>query len=342
MTSESNRKSAASISYVDGVCRAWGWSFTPTAPHDDDGLDGLVYIRVEKRSPENPDDQRTWKHEFTGGIIHVQIKSGTSYISEETQDYLAIKVADFETKRSLWEKSTIPVALIYVMAEKIGARTTKAWWADLKSPASYTLKDTILVPKKNRFQAGIECRRPFGRLASRQLRLVGLESIDMSSPWKLPSKLDQRTKGLKHAAREFYSNWKSLGAVNPDLGRVIVNRTGWSHMTRVGRPLSRIDASYELLPAAARIIDNVKNWKVLRRGGRARLFPDDSWAIYDYLGLSAMVKWPARASSEVMVILKRQTILARDQASSNPKAMTRTVDTKIWLYSVYEPGRRRI
>ena len=341
MTSESNQKSGASISYVERVCRTWGWPWTPTAQHDDDGLDGIVYIRVKKIDPEKPNDSRSWTREFTGGTVHVQVKSGSSYVKKETQDYFEISFAQLRRKRSLWEKLADPIALIYVQQDSLEVAPTKAWWANLKSSDSYTPNGTIIVPKKNRFQTGIECRRPFARLANGQVRLASLADIDMSTPWLLPNRLNQMTQGTKFAAWEFYGKWKSVGAVNPGLGAVIVNRTGWSHMTRVGRPVSRIQASFELLPAAARIVANIEDWKVLRRGKEQRLFPDGSWAAYDYLGLPAMVKWLARAPSEVMVILKRQSIFSNEPASSASHAMTGSADRKIWFYSVYEPGRRR-
>jgi hypothetical protein len=288
-----------------------------------------------------PDDRRSWKHEFTGGLVHVQVKSGASYVARQGEDYFEIKVANLDAKRRLWQRSPLPIALIYVKEESLGRVPTKAWWADLKSPDSYTPNGTVIVPRTNRFQAGIECRRPFARIAIGQHRRVDLETIEMWMPWSLPGGLDQMAQSTKCAAREFYRLWKSVGAVNPRLGPVIINRTGWSHMTRVGRPVARIQRSFELLPAAARIVATIKTWRVLRRGEKERDLPDSRWAIYDYLGLSAMVRWPAREPSEVMVILRRQTTFAGDRNSTDPRAKVRFVGSKTWLYSVYEPGRRR-
>lgn len=216
-----------------------------------------------------------------------------------------------------------------------------AWWADLKSTETYSSRSTIVVPLRNRFQEGIECRRPFARLASGQHRRLGLATIDMTTPAQLPGKLDQMSMGTKAAAIDFYQRWKLIGATNPNLGNVVVNRTGWAHMTRVDRPVSRILTSFELLPAAARIVSEVKSWQVLRRGATVRNFEDGSWAVYDYIGLSAMAKWPARAPSEVMVILRRQTNFAEDPTPGVPANKVRVVDRKTWFYSVYEPGRRR-
>ena len=80
VTSESNRISAASTAYVDAVCRAWGWSWQEVGQADDDGFDGLVYLRSKRINKDRPKDRRSWKHEFTGGLIQVQVKSGASYV----------------------------------------------------------------------------------------------------------------------------------------------------------------------------------------------------------------------------------------------------------------------
>lgn len=343
MTSESNRIAAASIAYIDGVCRAWGWAWHEIPQADDDGLDGLVYLRTMQVNVDKPMDRRSWKHEFTGGMIHVQVKSGESYIHARTDDEeeIEISIPNLSAKKDLWMKSPLPVALIYVKNEHLGRTPKKAWWADLKSPDTYSSRNTIRVSLRNRFQEGIECRRPFGRLASGQHRRLGLAEIDMTIPGQLPSKLDQMRKGAKGAAIDFYSRWKSSKVTNPALGEIIINRTGWSHMTRVKRPVSRILTSFELLPAAARIVAEVKSWQVLRGGASVRSFDDGSWAAYEYIGLSAMVKWPARAPSEVTVILRRQTTFAHEPTMDPADKGTRVKDRKTWFYSVYEPGRRR-
>ena len=149
------------------------------------------------------------------------------------------------------------------------------------------------------------------------------------------------SKGTKSAAIDFYNQWKKTAPKHSELGPIIVNRTGWAHITRVDRPVSRVLASFELLPAAARIISEIQAWKVLRRGPSVRRFKDGSWSVYDYIGVSALVKWPARASSEVMVILRRQTTFTEAQIPIGSPPKVCVVDVKTWFYSVYEPGRRR-
>lgn len=344
MTSESNRISAASVSYVDGVCRAWGWSWQEIGQADDDGIDGLAYLRTMAINAERPADRRFWKHEFTGGIIHVQIKTGPTYVTGTVDDSLKIKVVDLAAKREVWRRSPFPCALVYVQAQALGKVPGKAWWVDLKSSDAYSADGHILVPLKNRFQAGLECRRPFSRLAAGQHRALALSDIDMALHGSQPRKLNQMGRGLKWSAWEFYANWKASPVINPALGEIIVNRTGWAHITRPERPVPRIMTSFQLLPAAARIIEEVEQWRVLRKGDHIKNLPDGSQRIFDYLGITAMVKWPARATAEVMVILRRETILAASIAQGKTSdAMTnlQQVQRRIWFYSVYEPGRRK-
>lgn len=333
MTSESNRISAASVSYIDSVCRAWGWSWSEIGQADDDGLDGLVYIRTMQVNPKKPADRRSWKHNFTGGVISLQIKSGSSYVVRQNEDQLEISIPNLNAKKELWMRSPLPVALVYVKEEPLGKIPNKAWWVDLKSAQTYS-EDTIIVPLKNRFQAGIECRPLFARLANAQHRRLSLPTIDMTATSQLPARINSMSLGVKRAGIEFYKQWKSSGAVNPEFGEIIINRTGWSHITRVERPVSRIMTSLELLPAAARIVSEASAWRVLKRGDTPRYFKDGSWAIFEYIGLSAMVKWPARGSSEVMVILRRQTTFTNENT-------IRVIDRKTWFYSVYEPSRRK-
>jgi len=294
-------------------------------------------MRKKEINELKPSDKRSWKHTFTGGVISVQVKSGVSYIASQTEQQIEIRITNFKAKREAWLKSPIPVALLYIEAVPEGKIVEKGWWADLRSPGAYSANATIIVKRQNRFQPGIECRRPFARLADGQVKRQSLPTIDMSAVGALPGKLNTMSHGLKPAAWNFYRQWKVLGAQNPVIGDVIINRTGWSHMTRVGRPVSRIETSFQLLPAAARIIATVENWRMLRRGPANRVFADGSWATYDYLGLSAMIKMPSTASFEAMVILKRETVFGDADEASQTKVLSR----KTWFYSIYKPGRAK-
>lgn len=343
MSSESNRVSAASAAYVNAVCRAWGWSWMETTQADDDGIDGLAYLRAFQSDQTRASDRRGWKHASTGGLIYVQIKSGGSYVVKRANDFIEIFIDNVDVHRALWIKSALPVALVYVKEEFLGKVPSAGWWADLKASASYTSKGTVLVPLKNRFQPGLECRKPFSRLASGQHRRLDLNVVDMGLPGPLPSALKTIQMSSKQAAVGFYRQWSEAKPIHTWLGPITINRTGWTHITRTRRPVTRIQRSFDLLPAAARILSEIDTWRVLRRSPITRPFEDGSWAVYDYLGVSAICKWPARGSSEVIVILRRKTTLAPRQLYSTANMeRVEVIDSKVWFYSVYEPGRNKL
>lgn len=341
MTSESFRISAASSAYVKGVCASWGWSWQEMSQENDDGLDGLAYVRTKSVKGSSPQDRRSWKHEFTGGLIHVQIKSGKSYLYKVDHDKLVLNIHATDEQRQLWARSPLPCALVYVESKDQGKRLQKAWWVDLKSQDSYTSEGHVIVPRKNRFEEGVECRRPFSRLANGQHRALSLQDVSIGFPDSAAIKQSMK-HDLKWVAWNFYSKWKSVGCISPVLGTVIINRTGWSHITRTTRPVARILASFSLLPAASRIIEEVTSWRVLRRSGQVKEFSNGTWAVLDFIGISANVIWPARAPSEVMVILRRQTIYTAKLDNLDPPSLERPIEVvsqKLWFYTVYEPGR---
>lgn len=349
MTSESNRISGASIAYIHGVSTSWGWAWQPLSQENDDGIDGLLYLRIKKVNAKKVADRRSWTHVFTGGMIHVQIKSGVSYVSEETQDHILLNVQDLEKKRKLWEISPLPCILVYVQPADQGSTPKRAWWADLKIGQTYISKHHIEIPKKNRFQAGIECVKPLARLARRQLLSNELQVIDLTGPSAKQINI-LGGKGLKWEAWQFYNKWRQSTPHHPILGPVIVNRTGWSHITRPNRSSQRIANSFLLLPAAARIIEDVKGWRVLSRA-YTKDNQDGSYTTVDFIGISARIQWSHRVTSEVMVILRRRTTfryqtqsegtsLSQDFSADTAGNGSATLpETQLWFYSVYEPGR---
>ncbi|MEG1313852.1 MAG: BRCT domain-containing protein, partial [Bacilli bacterium] len=142
--------------------------------------------------------------------------------------------------------------------------------------------------------------------------------IDMGKSDSLDSILPSSLKGnlnspLKRKAIEFYQQWKLIGATNPYFGQVIINRTGWSHITRQGRPIARIETSFNLLPIAARIINDVSKWRTLTAMRRYENRKDNYICHIDFIGLTAKVILKERNSSDVMVILKRETRFKKNE-----------------------------
>lgn len=343
MTSESNRISVLSTNFVQSVAAVWGWTCQAMAQENDDGFDGYLYIRTNQINKNKPQDRRSWRHSFTGGMIHIQVKTGDSLVTE-SQDHFVTKISDLEVKKELWQLSPVPSILIYVKQAQQGV-PTEAWWVNLKSEETYFTGTQIKIPKINRFQPSLECRSPLARLARRQIFSAQLPVI------KLPAgtyhKMGALNKSPKFNAWGFYKKWRDSLPTNPSLGPVIINRTGWSHITRRGRPIARILTSFDLLPIAAKIISEIKDWRVLARRGEQKN-SDGTLFIIEYLGVSAWVEGPSRISSEVMVILKRRTTYTEETIKTpspeQPEQLTAKINVthkKLWFYTVYQPGRSK-
>lgn len=336
MTSESNRVGAKGVHYVKGVLLDWGWGFEDISQENDDGFDGVIYIRSKKTDPIAPHNKSKQSWDFTGGMIHVQIKSGAGYISKNGDSELKVKINNLDAKKSIWRRSPIPCILVMVFEE--GGRKY-SYWADLKSDETYhnTGNTLITIPKKNRFISSQECCGPLRRLVRTSKNYGDKPIIDLSKNDSLKGKLPEELKGpmrmsLKDKAIGFYNQWKLNGAENPCFGTVLINRTGWSHITRKGRPLGRINSSFSLLPIAARIINDVSTWRMLTPMRKYDKRKDGFVCITDFVGLTARVMLKTRESTEVMVVLKRETKYKENDIGSKRQ-------TRLWFYTVYEPGR---
>ncbi|ENP0421785.1 DUF4365 domain-containing protein [Edwardsiella piscicida] len=335
MTSESNRIGAIGVNHVQRVLLEWGWSYQPISQENDDGFDGIIYIRSKHSAPKELENKSKQSWIFTGGLIHVQVKIGNGYISSCSKHEIKLTIKNLNKKKVVWGRSPIPCILIFFHKDerKVGC----AYWADLKSELTYSdgSNSIIKIPLKNRFAISEECKGPLRRLARISSDYANKPLIDLSKKdslnGTLPISLNKDLNyPLKKKAIDFYQSWKSVGAINPYFGPVIINRTGWSHITRKGRPLSRIEASFNLLPIAARIINDISTWRTLTPLRECKNRKDGYVCVTDFVGLTAKVILKNRNSSEVMVVLKRETKLKEDKTAK---------ETRLWFYTVYEPGR---
>ncbi|MFL9550715.1 DUF4365 domain-containing protein [Acinetobacter baumannii] len=337
MTSESNRTGALGLNYVARVLLKWGWGFESISQENDDGFDGLIYIRSKYSDPQDPENKSKQSWVFTGGLIHVQVKSGDSYISSRNKNQIILKINNLSKKKEIWKKSPIPCILIFVAEDAKGEEYS--YWTDLKANTTYFEDSStiISIPLKNRFSVSQECKGPLRRIARTSGNNTDKYIIDMSKSDSLHGILPSSLNGnlnfpLKRKAIEFYKQWKLIGAINPYFGQIIVNRTGWSHITRQGRPIARIGASFNLLPIAARIINDVSKWRTLTPLRRYENRQDDYVCNIDFIGLTAKVILKERNSSDVMVVLKRETRFKKNEGENHG-------ETRLWFYTVYEPGR---
>ncbi|MEG6137987.1 DUF4365 domain-containing protein [Enterobacter kobei] len=338
MTSEANRIGSLGISHAKTVFTQWGWAFESISQENDDGFDGLVYIRSKKTAPKDPENRSKHSWVFTGGMIHVQVKTGESYISSRNKNEIKLKIQNLDEKLKIWKSSPIPCILIYVGLDSNDI-PIHSYWTDLKSADTYPEGTTsiINVPLKNRIGRSPECKGPLWRLARGSINSYIKPLLDLTQNDSLDGILPLTLKGplstpTKIKAIDFFQKWKKIGAINPYFGPVLINRTGWSHITRKGRPLGRIESSFNLLPIAARIINDISTWRMLTPMRRYENRKDGYISITDFIGLTAKVIVRVRQSTEVMVILKRETKFKADEGESN-------AITRVWFYTVYEPGR---
>lgn len=337
MTSESNRTGALGVNYVEGVLLEWGWGFQKIDQENDDGFDGIIYIRSKKVDPAKPDDRRRQYWEGTGGLIHVQIKTGGGYIKKQDKQEITLGLNNIPEKRLLWKKSALPCILIFVSRDDKGHYYS--YWSDLKSDSTY-VSDTgnnVKVFRKNRFFRSPECKGPLRKLSRSSHGYINKPVIDLAKYDSLHGLIEPKLPGglnvpLKYRAIEFYKEWKRIGAVNPCFGNVIINRTGWSHITRKDRPMGRIETSFSLLPYASRIINDVTSWRTLTSIRKYDKRQDKHITYVDFIGLTAKVIIKNRGSTEVMVVLKRETKFLDGDLNTKPI-------NRVWFYTVYEPGR---
>lgn len=337
MTSESNRVGVLGANYVERVLTKWGWGFQKVDQQNDDGFDGIIYVRSKKFDADKPDDKRKQFWEGTGGLIHVQIKSGDGYISKRDKEEIRINISDLQKKREIWRKSAIPCVLIFISEDQKGE--DYAYWVDVKSNDPYlsATSNILIIPLKNRFFISQECKGPLRKLARVSQGYSNKPLIDISKFDSLHGLLEPKLLGglnisLKQRAARFYKSWKRNGAKNPYFGDVLINRTGWSHITRKSRPMGRIESSFNLLPYASRIINDVSTWRMLTSPKRYEDRQDKHITYVDFVGLTAKVVIKSRGSTEVMVVLKREIKYENGDVSAGPI-------TRLWFYTVYEPGR---
>ncbi|MEG1112927.1 MAG: DUF4365 domain-containing protein [Hafnia sp.] len=341
MTSESNRTGSLGIGYISNLMKRWGWGFQDISQENDDGFDGIIYIRSKKTAEAEPNNRSKQSWDFTGGMIHVQVKTGGSYFSSQNKNEIKLKIKNLENKKKIWNASPIPCILIYVALDD-DDDFLHSHWADLKSEKTYNSQQgsiLINIPFKNRLVKSQECKGPLRRLARGTKNHTEKPLIDLTCNDSLDGVLPLTLKGsfnehLKRKAISFYKKWKETGSTNPYFGKVIINRTGWTHITRQGRPLARIESSFTLLPIAARIINDISSWRMLTPMRKYENRKDDYICITDFIGITAKVVLRERQSTEVMVVLKRETKYKKSEGEAN-------AITRVWFYTVYEPGRGR-
>lgn len=303
------------------VTEDWESGWQEYSPHNDDAIDGMILMR---RGSKRPTD--------TGGIVYVQVKCGTKdgYRQDKIQypDYIGVQLGQqyIDEHRPRWARVPGPAVLIFV--DCTNKKTPQAWWTDLKNKNSYspTNRGMILISKSQRFAH--HSKSNFHKLCGYSTVDRLLEDVKLSRSDLLMPRLG-RNESLRNDAWEFYKKWRGEinECTNPKLGRILVNRIGWKHITRKSRLPERIVQSWLLLGAAKEIIRTCKN--IFNLGhAQYKEYADGNKNIIDYIGLRANVSFPHRHQSVLQVILRRSRWVG-------PQCEKQ----KIWFYSVYEMRR---
>ncbi|WP_448104625.1 DUF4365 domain-containing protein [Pedobacter panaciterrae] len=278
---------------------------------NDDALDGIIHIRKNG--------------ELTGECIYVQVKSGSGYkvLTDSRPNHIGINVGEKyiidHTPR--WDKLVGAVILIFVDSDK------RAYWTDLKSHDSYstTNKSIILVPKSQRF--GAHSKGEFKKLGGHLLQDRDLKSIKLERSDLYYLNI---SKPVKFTSREFYKQWSNSPVsdrTNKGLGEVIVNRSGWRHISRTNRGFDKIFQSWQLLSAAKEIIKEVdKAYQITKQERPTENIGE--FILKDFISLRAKVTFPNRQEGVIQVVLRRKR---------TTNTLTNKVEQKVWFYSVYEP-----
>lgn len=314
------QKEAVGIRVVATFVREpWDCRWQEFEARNDNGVDGVIIMRRGSKE--------------TGGLVFVQVKcGGNGYRADQKKhpDRIGVNLGREYLEKHIprWNSMPGPCVIVFV-DDNVDKKDPPAWWGDLKDPSIYssTNKHLLLLPKAQRF--GSHSKGEFHKLCGagpidKVLPLVKVECEDLIIP--------KGKETLLQAARGFYKQWSrvSFPTKNPTLGDVLVNRTGWRHITNQSRLAERQMQSLTLLGVARRMLDELDDIEML---GRARVTDSgEGWKkVVDHLGIRANVLFPHRHQSVVLIVLRRERLISSN-AHSKPQQ-------KIWFLSVYELRR---
>lgn len=299
---------------------------------NDNAFDGIIIMRKGRS-----------KLIETGGLIFTQIKCGRTggykVIRQNDSDHIGVNVGKsyIESHRERWNKVESPAILIFIDADSYNFdqpddRALSGYWVNLKDENAYckTNKSLIRVPKINKLN--LHTKSDFHKLCGSSVNDYQLDRVSIKNDENLPITLGARSN-LKKEAWSYYKNWaqNTNEHFHPKLGRILVNRMGWKHITRKGRANQRIIASWMLLPVARKMIRNISNYQKLDNRKQISFHKGQGQVLVrDYLSLKALVSFTYRDSSLIQVILKRDKIL---DIEGN------LISEKIWFYSIFELRR---
>lgn len=256
---QTKRQEATGIRFVRMIFEEYfGWGYVENPQHNDDGIDGIVFVRDRKG-----DD--------TGARISVQVKSGPGYLHECKNGVLSINAyskVEFDKHQQIYDSLDHPVILVYVNSLKKDSqgrefwdlRNPKAWWVLLNKYCNDDGTSVYRIDPKNTF--GEHSKGDMQHLVGDSNRVWLRYGIYVMSPSNL--KL-WRSLSLREDARKIYNTWKcnhpSITWKSEIDGRtktvpLIVSKKGWRHINNGRRGRDRIFTSLRLISTVVEILSS--------------------------------------------------------------------------------------
>lgn len=272
------------------VLSDWGARWQPLDAHNDDGVDGLIFLERGQ--------------ELSGQIVFAQVKCVKAY--KRSDGHYAIPINSQKLARNLdtWRKVVGAAIVILVDPQTLTAR-----WVDAK-PDTSTTASQVLVPEAQLFDE---------TAIDKISKLCGTLHQDLLAQ-KVHTFADdfphlRASTHLQVATRSLYKSLaQSSLSLGPDREHVVFDRDGWRHITRPNRSQLARHQSFVLLGAARKIIETCD--KELCKLQRSET--KDGKTLFFHL--DSMVTFPFRQTGLVRLVLRRS--LKRSSENTSVKFWT--------------------
>lgn len=271
----SQRRGQLGVNVVERVVlRDWASRWQPLDAHNDDGIDGLIFL--EKGGAA------------TGQVIYVQIKC---YQRPSKSGDVNVSIGRTKLAKAIkkWRKLVGAAILIHVDPDTLEAR-----WVNLHADGDL-LSASVRVPASQLFNA--DAKTVIGELCGTLHRDVTAKNVDTYAD-DFPHLRSK--EHIQTAARKFYRELASRPIEIGETGQQVkFTREGWRHITRRGRPqLTRFQSL--VLLGAIRPILQVSSTLDIRLQPTPHE-PDNE----KYFAIKAAVSFPHRQSGIIKIVLHR-------------------------------------
>lgn len=252
------------------------WRWQSLDQHNDDALDGLIFVE-DKNS------------ETTGQVIFAQVKCWDVPRSANGFVTLPINTEKLRFRARRWRRVAGASIVIWV-----DPRNMEAFWADLQDPDTFT-KSGLKVSLQSKFgdKSATRLRRLAGTQGEDNLLQIMYATPNDTAHVQLNASLKETSKKL------LFEDIEAAIAKNKNLGVVKFSRVGWKHITRTERPTSRVVQSLHLIKIAQRMIEEIDDIQLIRTIGGSEQ-PAEIYAI------TARVVFRHRDAAVVRVIILKQ------------------------------------